>query len=264
MLGWDLWSWEDFTSTHLKLGYTDRSLIDSTRPFGRRTLSLENLTDADSDSLWRWISLAWQPAKAPLPEMLEFRAGEFLKRPVRLDGNGIQIGRNTQLYRVAWNEVVLLEIDKIRHDRPDFWQLKLKLPGAKLILRRSRHYGIESRNWSGAEPEAIAGLLLSHAPVEKQVVIATKDDPITQQELHARRALARKQMREIKHMCWFLGVPGTATLAWFAFEFDWKFVAILTFFSLQYIAVVWCLYRMHRDAARKLEMAPIAETTPTP
>jgi hypothetical protein len=237
----------------LKFGYGDRCFVDPARPFWRRKLSLANLTKADSDQVWKWISLVWQPAETTVPEVLELRVGNLLKRAVRCDRSGIELGSGTRLQRFLWTEVILLEVEKVRHDRPDFRRLTFQLPSVKLVFFRNQQNGVEGRNWSGAEPDAIAQYLLAHVPENRQVVIAREDEPITPRELDVRLARARGKLREFKQMCWFLGALVAAVLAWFAFNRDWRFVAFLGFVVLQYSGVFWFIYRGQRDSLRKLE-----------
>lgn len=252
-LRWDLWPWEDFAAERLKFGYGDRCFVDPARPFWRRKLSLEVLTTADSDQVWKWISLVWQPAEIDVPAVLEVRVGSLFKRVVRCDQDGIEVGRGTRLQRFTWSDVVSLEVEKLRHNRPDFRRLTLELPSIKLAFLRNQQNGVESRTWSGAEPEVIARYLLAHAPANRQVVTASQDDPISHRELEVRLTRALGKLREFKQMCWTLTGLIAAALAGFAIAGEWRIVGILGFIVFQYALVFWVIYRRLRDGVRKLE-----------
>ncbi len=252
-LRWDLWPWEDFAAERLKFGYGDRCFVDPARPFWRRKLSLETLTQADSDQVWKWISVVWQPAVTTVPEVLEVRVGNLLKRAVRYDHSGIELGRGTRLQRFEWNEVISLKVERLRHERTDFRQLTLELPNIKLVFFRNQQNGVEGRNWTGAEPDVITQYLLAHVPTDRQMTTASKDDPISQRELEVRLGRARDKVREFKRACLFCGAIVSTGMVGFAVAGEWPIVGILGFITSQYAAFFWFIYRTHRDSLHKLE-----------
>jgi hypothetical protein len=251
-LRWDLWPWDDFAAERLKFGYGDRCFVDPARPFWRRELSLAMLTKCDSDVVWKWIALVWQPAETCVPEVLELRVGNFFKRAVRCDRSGIELGRGTRAQRFTWNEVVSLEVDKLRHERADFRRLTLELPGTKLVFFRTLHNGVEGRSWSGAEPDVIPRYLLAQVPEERQLVLANLDDPITQRELEVRLTHARKESHDIRRRVSCLAALLIVAAVGSAVMREWLMVVMIVGYAVTYGSIIWFGYRQRRTSLQKL------------
>ncbi|MEX0679349.1 MAG: hypothetical protein WD063_19895 [Pirellulales bacterium] len=254
---WELWSWDDFGSGRLKHGFHDRSLVDPERPWWRRTLSLGYLTEQDSEQVWKWIQLAWQPPKPDAcPEELHLRYGNLWRgRPVWLDAKGIRIGKGSTQRAYDWNDVELLEVRRRRHERPDFHTLRLKLPRRTVHLRRTMQYGIESRNWKGAEPEQLVGFLLAHVPADRQVVLATAEAPRTPRELEVRLKESRKQLRDVYWLRIFIVSCMVGLPVWGWFGLGWWRALVFGVMLVLYFAVFQFFYRQTQDAHEKLPRA---------
>ncbi len=193
-LFWDLWSWDYFARGRLRYGPRDRSIMDPSRQWGRRVLSLANLAAADREQAWNQIADVWHPAEPPMPESLEFRYGEFLRRnPVRLDSEGIRVGKPGTHVRYTWQEVESLDLARLRHDRPDFQELTLRLPDRVVKVHRVPMFGFITENWKDVEADVLAPFLLEHVPGDRQRVRAVFDAPRTRHEYKWQMEAARER-----------------------------------------------------------------------
>ncbi len=251
---WELWSWEDFGSGRLKYGYYDHSLVDPGRPRFRRTLSLTYLTEADNEQVWQAIAAALQmPEVPPLPEAFEFRYGELWSQPVRMDASGLTIGKRCRARTYAWSEVESLELKRQRHERPDFRELILKLPGRKLHLHRGQQHGIETRNWKGVEPDALAGYLLAHVPVDRQMVMATAGPAVTERELETRLREARKNVREVFQMRVVFRLMYLGLLLYSWWDRDWRMLLVSCVGVVMIEGTIRFLSRITEESCAELE-----------
>lgn len=265
---WRLWSWDDFASGRIRYGVSDRRLVDPALPWWRRELSLETLSPMNSDLVWKWISLAWvRPEPVAVPATLEFGTGELLRRPVRMNAEGLEIGAGRRQQRFSWNQVIRLEIKRWRHEREDFYELLLQLPDRKIHLRRQRQYGIESRNWKGAEPEVIAQFLQSRVPPDRRCIVAKFGAPQSPEERVVRIAQAEKTIRELRRGGVFMSLLIAAAFAWAIYMAHWGILITLPVQGLLFGSVRW--FGLRRAKAeldllhQRAEKSP-APTLPTP
>lgn len=247
---WELWAWEDFASGQLRFGYSDRSFIDPRRPRWRRTLTLANLTELDREQLWHWIELVWRPAiELELPSVISITYG-FLQRVV-FDQSGVCMGRRN-VTQYPWNDVVSLEVEKLRHDHDDFRRLVLTLPDRAIRLYVSRQHGMTIESWRGATASVVAQFLTAHVAREKHAISAILDEARNVAEADRRIESTSKHLREIYRCRVAMRGLLIGVVSWFAFNADLLLAGLLSVHWLLFELVLAAIFRERNSGIKSL------------
>jgi hypothetical protein len=247
---WELWAWEDFASGQLRFGYSDRSFIDPRRPRWRRTLTLANLTELDREQLWHWIELVWRPTiELALPSVISITYG-FLQRAV-FDQSGVRMGRRN-VTQYPWNDVVSLEIEKLRHDRDDFRRLVLTLPDRAIRLYIARQHGMTIESWRGATASVVAQFLTAHVAREKHAISAILDEARNVAEADRRIESTSKHLREIYRCRVAMRALLIGVVTWFAFNGDLLLAGLLSVHWLLFELVLAAIFRERNSEIKSL------------
>ena len=203
---WHLWPWEAFRRGEVRYGKTAASYVWPKAPFGRRSLFLGLLEEADGDEVNALVHTVWVPPPEPeLPETVTVRYG--LSSAATLAPGGITLRRWRRRREYRWDEVERLTITVLEHGRPDFQRLQMKLP--ELSIAWYVHDG--NRSWRGAEPEVIAAYVRRHVPEERTLTAAQRGAPRSAEEAEFRLQTWRTKRRELRRFYYAIGaIPAIA------------------------------------------------------
>jgi hypothetical protein len=192
LFGWDLWPWEAFENGLIHKGNYLFTYKWPDKPWWQRTLSFGFLKDAERESLWKASQRFW---KAPLPPDLppDLKIRHFFRKEAQFSPEGIWAGRMGKPRYYPWSAVQELRIDRLEHDRRDFQNLEMVLPDQTIRLWVTLQHGQANRSWSGAEPEAISGMLESHVPPERTLISALWGPPKSLAEIKHRQEELNRQ-----------------------------------------------------------------------
>lgn len=197
---WDLWPWTAFQSGGVYVASFPLSYWFPTKPWGRRGLVVEQLSREAADCVRETIEFFWVPPPSPeVPNELKIVYPKDFKfsparEEVRFDAEGIEVRRRNRRWSYRWEDVRSLDLRRPHHDQPDFEVLKLRLPGRTMWFAATEFLGGRSRNWTGASPEQLAGVLVNYVPSERVVFTATRGLPKDAEE-YARRLRRMRTFR---------------------------------------------------------------------
>ncbi len=180
-IGWDLWSWEAFSGGQVKQG-PGEVFTYSAKPWSKRYLLLEFLTDDDRKQLTSIIKRFWEPPQMPpIPDELFIRWG--FRSWARLTQNAIQIGKgkNDTGNTLSWTAVPQVRITRLDHSRRDFQRVEISSPDSTQPILRLVNYG--SPQWKGSDPEIISAFLECVVPTSQLLVTANDGPPRTLAEV---------------------------------------------------------------------------------
>lgn len=252
--GWDLWSWEEFESGHVRQGVIARSYKNPDRPWWRRQLQLGFLDDSDSESIDRLIHQVW----TPYPDdrnatSVEFRINRPDRRVVCMSTQGITIRRHNTETAWRWGDVSLVEVWRVEPGRADFRDLRLSLPGQSLKLRQFINQGQECMTWRGASAEAIAAVIVRNVRASILRDFALDGAARSRAELDARQELGLRRNRESDQIQWWC-----LRLAWLVvlacpLVFPWPNAWFMSgCVALQVIAIHAIVHVSQRDSLRQM------------
>lgn len=251
---WDLWSWEEFESGHVRQGVIARSYKNPDRPWWRRKLQLGLLDDSDSESIDRLIQQVW----APYPDdrnatNVEFRLNWPDRRVVSMSAEGVTIRRSNSEVVWRWGDVSSVEIWRVETGRADFRELQLSLPGQSLKLRQFVHQGQEHMTWRGASAESIAAVIVRNVNVSILRDFALSGTAGSQAELEARMEISLRRIRESDQIQWWC-----LCLAWLGvlaclLVLPWPNAWFMSgFLAFQVIAMHTMIHISKRDFRRQM------------
>jgi hypothetical protein len=158
----DRWNWEDFGNGQIQKGFRF-ALDDRQRPWWRRKLDLEYLTDIDRSSVLAAINEHYRLTEPP-DRLDELSIKYAFRKTVKFGRSSIQFRDRGQPHDYRWADVRHLRLARLDALRRDFYELDLVLPDREIALRiRAGQHG-SYPSWRGAPAEALNEFLLSHLP----------------------------------------------------------------------------------------------------
>lgn len=189
--GWgDVWTWGDLASGRIEKRHS-YELVDPARPWWRRRLCLDYLAPTDISRALQLINAHYRLPRPPqVPDELDIKYGNFFRRRLRLDAQGICFQGPKEARAYTWGEVQRVHITRMDRLRRDFSSLEIVLPDREIELWL---HGT-SPNWRGATAEVVNVYLACHLPAERIEADVFGERP-------ARRADLEKQLAKAKDRC---------------------------------------------------------------
>jgi hypothetical protein len=222
-LTWDRWSWSDFAGGTV-LKKIPMTLVGPDRPWWRRRLRLEYLSDSDRKDVTELINRHYRlPPPPAIDDELKVRYG--FRKSARFDADGIHVVVCNKPMDYQWSDLQRLHITRIDPVRRDFVSLEIVLPDREIELKIVRHQGGTSTTWQGATPtwqgatpEEVNEFLLAHAPAERVDVDIAGERPSKPIDVERQLQQARKQLREHQIVTWIFVPALVGILVWMAID----------------------------------------------
>jgi hypothetical protein len=193
---WDLWSWDDLASGHVRKLYPN-TIHDPRRRWWIRKLNLGHLSDEDQTRLSEIINSVYR--FPPLPEIPETLTIKYqMRNKATFDASGIHLSKRGQKTEYRWEDVRYLRLLQTDPLRRDFRTLQLFLPDEVIELQMVTHQGGSSPAWRGATAEVLMEYLVRHLPENKVDYDVVGECPSRVE--YAERALRKlvKNLRETR------------------------------------------------------------------
>jgi hypothetical protein len=190
----DHWSWTDFASGRIQKRHKF-ALIDPERPWWRRKLDLEALTDADRRQVLAAVNCHYRLAEPPRNAeslTVKYRIG----RTATFSRHGIELVERGQPHDYRWADVWHLHIARMDAVRRDFAELNLVLPDREIGLRMVTHQHGTSPTWRRASAEEINDFLLAHVPGERVSIDLVGERPHSAIDVDRQIDRVRRELRE--------------------------------------------------------------------
>jgi hypothetical protein len=167
--GWDWWPWEDFEQGFVKQPLGLLVFEDKQRPFWKRRLKLELLSEVDRKYVLNCCLQHWQPVPPEnIPDELELviRGRWFKKTTLRMDAKGLEIESDRHPKALPWKAIESIEMIKLTPKHVGFSVLRIRLLNQELTLFWGVKNDVVFRNWRGPHEDVIALFLEERFPRE--------------------------------------------------------------------------------------------------
>jgi hypothetical protein len=200
LTGWESWPWEAFASGKIARGVSPDYYVDQSNSRARR-LTLSFLSKEDQEYVHRRIREVWRPAAAPaLPGSLWVRFGNWSRGRCRAEfsdeGICLERRRTRNRFLYGWADVREVLIRRTSHEHRGFRSLEIAFADGERI-----QLGVENnlkRQWSGPDPETVAGYVQAHVDADRIVSRANIGPARSLEEAHYRIDMANRDAQRMK------------------------------------------------------------------
>jgi hypothetical protein len=195
LLGWDLWTWDEFASGNVEQERLSVSFVEPSRPFLRRKLRVALFEEAPD--ILGAIGAHWQPAPIETPDTVEISDWVFSSRGMKmqLTSQGVEVTDRTGERTYAWSDLTeaVLHRPSVYHQR--FSKAVLRFPDETVSLGSFKGDG--NKAWIGPDAEVIEAFLRQHVDEERIRVRTKYGPPADMEDIEERIAFAALQMRRL-------------------------------------------------------------------